>query len=554
MINKIKNESGFVLIVCLSILFMLSLIGIASITTSNTDMQIADNEYKTTGAFYAAESGLEMAAASITNSYETTGEAPSPLPSDTTSESNYTYGYYTTDDGPAVNMQLDAGAYQGLYGSVKTFTVNSLGVDNNSTAGVELEMQIQDALIPLFQFAVFYEYDLEIAPGPDMALGGRIHTNKDMYLQAGNNLYIDSYMTAAGDIHHGRKPGSGSSTRNGDVWIRDDDGNYQSMKNADNTFLDSNDDDWVNASLNRWGGQVEDGNHGITELYMPVVTDGPPTNLIDRDPDGSNPDSYENKAGLKFINGQAYYLQPDNTWIDVTANMISSGIISTGIFNDGREGQDVCALDIDVDKLNSSIYFPSNGIIYSSTNENDSYVAAVRLVNAQELSSALTVATDNPLYTLGDYNTVDKKPAALITDAYTILSNSWDDSRSWQNVNSRVASNTQVNACFMTGNTETGAPGHNYCGGIENLPRFLEKWSGQDLKWRGAAVDLWYSRQSDAPWSYGSYYTAPIRDWAFDPDLLDPDKLPPGTPLVNVVQKKNWSQKIYQSADLSLSE
>ena len=69
MFKKLKNESGVVLIVCLSILFMLALIGIASITTSNTDMDIADNEYKTTGAFYAAESGLERAAASITTSY-----------------------------------------------------------------------------------------------------------------------------------------------------------------------------------------------------------------------------------------------------------------------------------------------------------------------------------------------------------------------------------------------------------------------------------------------------------------------------------------------------
>lgn len=546
---KLKNESGVVLIVCLAILLMLSLIGIASITTSTNDMQIADNEYRTTGAFYAAESGLERAAATIVVSYETAGIPPDPLPSDTVSELHYTYGYSVTDDGPAQNTQLNSGAYKGLYGLVKSFTINSVGIDNSNVAGVELEMQIQDALIPLFQFAVFYEYDLEIAPGPDMTLGGRVHTNEDMYLQAGSDLYINSYLTAAGNVFHGRKPGSGESTTSRDVWIKDATEVYQTMKNSNGTFLDSRDDNWVNESLDRWGGRVEDGSHGISELSMPVVVDGPPTDLIDRG-DG-NPDSYEHRADLKFIDGQAYYRVDDETWVNVTTELTNENVISfNNTFYDGREGKDVNSMDINIENLNNSSYFPSNGIIYSSTVYNSSYVSAVRLINGQRLIRSLTVATDNPLYTLGDYNTVDKKPASLITDALTILSNSWDDLKSWQSLNGRAASNTQVNACFMTGNTETGAPGHGYSGGFENLLRFLEQWGGKILTWKGAAVDLWYSRQSNSCWTYGQYYTAPDRNWAFDPDLLDINNLPPGTPIVNVVQRVNWSQKINNSPDL----
>ena len=549
MFRTIKNQSGVVLIVCLAILFMLSLIGIASITTSNTDMDIADNEYRTTGAFYAAESGLERAAAGITTSYQTTGAPPNPLPMDTVSELSYVYSFRTTDDGPAVNSQLTEGAYAGLFGLVKTFTINSLGVNNNSNAGVELQMQISDALIPLFQFAVFYENDLEIAPGVDMTLGGRVHTNHNMYLQAGDDLYINSYLTAAGSIYHGRKPGSGQSETTRDVWIMDDGGTYQTMKNPNSTFLDATDPDWVDESLDRWGGRVEDGNHGITELYMPVVTDGPPTDLIDRADGSNNPDSYENRAGLKFIDGQAYYRQVDGTWLNVTANLQSQNVISNGTFRDGRENQDVYSLDIDISRLNSSGYFPANGIIYASGVAGDTYVRAFRLKNGSQLGGALTIASDNPIYTLGNYNTVNKRPASLITDALTILSGNWTDANSYQTLNNRVASNTQVNACYMTGNTETGSPGHNYSGGFENLPRFLEKWDSKSFTWRGAAVDLWYSRQSTGAWSYGSFYTAPNRDWAFDPALLDPNNMPPGTPMVNIVQRMNWSQKIHNVPD-----
>ena len=324
----------------------------------------------------------------------------------------------------------------------------------------------------------------------------------------------------------------------------DDGGIYQSMRNSDWTFLDSEQDNWVSESQNRWGGQVEDGNHGITELYLPVVADGPATDLIDRYDDGSNPDSYENSAGLRLVDGQAYYRQSDNTWINVTSNLIADGIVTVGSFYDGRESQEVASIDIDISRLNGSPYFPSNGIIYYSTPESYTQVNAVRLVNGSQLGGPLTVATNNPLYTVGDYNTIDKQPASLVSDALTILSNGWDDANSWSNMYARQASNTIVNASYLTGNTETGSPGHNYNGGLENLPRFLEDWDGRDFKWRGSAVDLWYSRQNTGAWG-SDYYRPPNRNWAFDTDLLDPDNMPPGTPMVNIVQRNNWSQKIY---------
>jgi len=428
---------------------------------------------------------------------------------------------------------------------VKPFNISSTGYDPDRQSNVTLDMGLEDALIPLFQFAVFYQNDLEIAPGPNMTLGGRVHSNSDIYLQSGNNIYINSYLTSAGNILHGRKPGSGQSVDNGNVFIMDKNGAYQNMKNSDNTWLDANSSSWVNNSMSRWGGQVEDHNHGITELYMPVITDGPPTDLIDRA--AGNPDSYENKAGLKIIDGQAYYRQTDNTWVNVTSTLRTQGALSSGSFRDGHEAKGVSSVDIDIQRLASSGYYPSNGIIYASQIPSGSTISAVRVKNAATLPSGLTVATDNPLYTVGNFNTVNKKPAALLCDALTILSGNWNDGNSSQPLSSRTATATQVNACYLTGNNETGSGGRGYNGGLENLPRFLEKWDGVTFTWRGSAVDLWYSRQATGAWSYGNYYTAPNRDWGFDNDLLDINKLPPGTPLVNIVQRTHWSQRSYQA-------
>ncbi len=530
--KKLNNQKGMALVVSLGLLFMLSIIMLAGMQGSEFEMKLSGNKLDNVNAFYAADAGAEQAFDTIKRSYQTTGFAPNPLPDSDITLNNYNVSYSAVSLGAAAQKTLTSGSYKGLYGLAQSFKINS----QSMTA--EVDATVQDALIPIFQFAVFYENDLEWHPGPSMTLGGRVHTNANMYLGANTGLYIDSYVTAAGDIIHGRKPGSGQTLGTAGVFIKDASGNYQNMKNPDGTWLDSNDPDWVADATARWGGQVEDNAFGITELYLPVVTSGQPTDLIDR----NNPSSYESKADLKIVDGQAYFKQA-GTWVNVTASLTSSGVLTERTFYDDHEDKNVTSWDIDVSKLNASSYYPSNGIIYASRDDISGTIQGIRLVNGSTLNSGLTVASENPVYIKGDFNTVNKKAAAVIGDAVTILSNSWSDGNSTKSLSSRVASNTTVNACLMTGNNNTGENGAQYNGGLENLPRFLEKWDSKTFTWKGSMVDLWNSRQATAPWSYGVYYTAPNRNWAFDTDLLDINKLPPGTPMVNIIQKVAWARK-----------
>ncbi len=113
-------------------------------------------------------------------------------------------------------------------------------------------------------------------------------------------------------------------------------------------------------------------------------------------------------------------------------------------------------------------------------------LGAVRVFNGTNLPpNGLTVATGRPLYVWGDYNELNTanlgtantsatRPASLVGDAITILSDSWADANSTSPVGSRVASVTTVNAAFLTGVVDTTL-GH-YSGGMENFPRFLETW------------------------------------------------------------------------------
>ena len=537
MLVKFARESGFTTLIFLSLLLMLSLLGINAIMTSTNDVDIAGYEMNSQGALYAAEAGLEKGAAYARNYYNKFGKPPTALPDDSIQVGKFAVTYEVVKPGATVSKTLTQGAYRGLYALSDEYVISATATAPGVAASKSLQMTVDASVVPIYQFAVFYENELEIAPGPAMTLGGRVHSNGDMYLQSDNSLKIDSYTTAAGEIFHGRHPNSGMSTGSGTVEIKDANGNYQLMKNADNTWLDSNDPDWVNKSIGRWGGKVEDKNHGMTELKLPVVASNDPMDMISR-AGTDNVDSYEKKAGLKIIDGQVLWRKPDSTWQNVTTDFTSTGILTQSTFRDGRENKDIQSYDIDIAKLNTSSYWPDGGIIYTANAISGSQTAT-KLKNGSTLKEGLTVASENPVYTLGDYNSVNKKPASIMADALTILSNSWTDANSWNST--RTASDTKVNAAYMSGNKASGTGGNTYSGGFENLPRFLENWSGKKFTWKGSAVDLWRSKQATGTWG-GSYYSPPNREWTFDTDFLDPTKLPPGTPLISIVMKTSWRE------------
>ena len=204
-------------------------------------------------------------------------------------------------------------------------------------------------------------------------------------------------------------------------------------------------------------------------------------------------------------------------------------------------------------------YDYSEQITNINTTTTDFGNAAVRLVNGQTLpDNGLTVSTPNGLYIkghfncptsahLGTTNTSSSKPASLVADAVTILSGNWDDADSTGSYSSRDAANTTVNAAIVSGNVPSGGDTGTdpMSGGAHNLPRFLEAWSGKTCTINGSLVCLYQSTRANSPFTTtgqsDSYYSAPNRNWSFDKNFLDPNKLPPGTPAVRVLERLKWT-------------
>lgn len=161
-------------------------------------------------------------------------------------------------------------------------TVLSERGDFQQTAHVMQNLQVRDA--PLFAHAIFYNMDMEIAPGPKMEIHGSVHANGRMYIQSSAGLDFFKNVSATGKMMRGRSPRNNQGASGGDVRFTDGFGQLLSMKVGGN-WLDSNNSNFRSIASNRWNGNVQAYEHGI-QHHNPVaiesyVADDPSTTAKD---------------------------------------------------------------------------------------------------------------------------------------------------------------------------------------------------------------------------------------------------------------------------------
>ena len=221
----------------------------------------------------------------------------------------------------------------------------------------------------------------------------------------------------------------------------------------------------------------------------------------------------------------------------------------------------LATLDVDAinDKIRDGTLASFNKIVYiadtSAAANGGTPKRGIRLRNGNNMADGgLTVASANPVYIQGDYNTggnppsnsgnasqpqvsgYTRQPCAVVADAINILSNAWLDSNSASDVSARTASNTTVNTAFVSGIVPS--INNNYSGGAENFPRFLENWTGRLFTYYGSMVELYQSRQSIGSWGLDNVYNPPNRQWFFDTNFQF--NAPPGSLLIYSYIKGRW--------------
>jgi type II secretory pathway pseudopilin PulG len=536
----LNNEKGIATLIALIMVGMLTLIGLAALSTSDDEINIAGNQMNETRAFYAAEAGLEVAAARLHNISDSLGVITGEIPAGHGMINDSPYSYETVEIGSEQNHVLTNGSVSGMHARVRTFSIISTGSSPGKDAQVAISQMFERVLIPVTQYGIFSHDDLEMNLSSDMTFLGRVHTNGNLWVQTNATAYFNSYLSSHGNLYHGRK--SPGSTYNGDVLVKDGTGNYVSMKEDPADWLDAYDSHWYDSSIVRWDGRVQDSTHAQGLFNIPLFNaDEDPYKIIEPTNGNKNPDSYENDATIKIVNGKVYE-KVGEAWSNITTDWQTLGIVNrTGDkFYDDRENEWVDVTDFDIKAMYDQGYSPTNGIIYFSDTWGD--YPALRLKNAGTIqdSIGITIASNNPVYTQGDFNKDTKKPASIISDAFTVLSAGFDDLKSALPKEDREATSTIVNAAIITGNIPASST--TYTGGAENIIHFLEDWDTKTLTFTGSLINMWASKQSLGAYST-AYFNSPNFVWSYDQMFDYSTSSPPGVPTFELLLRTGWKQQ-----------
>ena len=568
----------------LGVLTLLSVLVVTVFANAMASFRSGTLDLEKSRTFFVAEAASESAMAqlavaledAVLEDHEITGIHPPTM-------AGFSFDNFTVQKvgGSSTEMITD-GPYAGLYSltQVVEITAEARGLDYTSSA---VMVTAKAQAIPIFQFGVFFENDLEIANGPRMDFEGWVHSNGNIYLSS-NSQYFADVITTPNNVYHDRK--DRHSTNSG-TWIDD-----ASAADVQLTF-DSRDTPDHNAfrakSDASFDNRLKTNAYDVDSLRVPLPSGVVPFEVIQ--PREASDGTSERQA--KFAWKADWYIEVNlNNVVDCRANenaadmactnpgaaasgtLCTSGLTHTRpgglatpnnvacrtIFSfdtdswyESRELRYVDVLNIDVNELfNWMNVSNASEIVYITIDStgaedrmNDGVFPVVRLVNASVLGDPITWSTNHPLYVQGDYNTnVPWQPSALAADALTYLSNSWDDTQHQAAIVVRpAAANTTVYAAVMSGSSGTPCDHEEvgcgftspYGGGLENFPRFLEHWGGRTLTFRGSLVSLFFSAQGSGLWGCCNYYSPPGRDWRFDSRFNAPENMPPGTPVVGNV-------------------
>ncbi|MCP3979329.1 MAG: hypothetical protein GY716_08375 [bacterium] len=565
-----ETQNGFAIVTVMVLLATLTSVLAAYALLTRVERETTRSSMNGTRAFYAAESGLNLRAEDIRQIFigynRPAGTSPvipsGVIPCTGTGtagagdfacatlalEDHDVMSYVTESAGNPQAVVIPPGElYQNLNAQEYSYQVHAVAKSSLDTwAGAILELHFRSRLVPLFQFAAFYNKDLEILPGPAMTLAGPVHSNGDLYMGANATLTIDGQITTAGRLFHGRK--NTDSCQSGGVSVFNP-VSATAIPGCGPGRLALSDADTLPFN-------------GMIHMDVDELTVPPAESL---DPIGGNP--HWDLADLRImLDADTGTIQVrDSSHTDLGLGLCGSSVHTSDFLN-RRENSTIEMLEVDVQALLDCVYAnptlmggrtlddtTEGGLVWYLGVEGALPIGTrnnygVRVFNGGTLDSSdsaapdiqgLTIVTNNAIYVEGNYNASDWKPAAFLADSLNILSEAWTDS--WNSpstsLNTRAAATTTINAAFLSGTDVTGdvegtggQDAGDYNGGLENYPRFHENWSGRTLNYLGSFVSLDAPRHVAGAWSTSGVYKPPGRNWGYDTRFNDAAQLPPLSP------------------------
>jgi hypothetical protein len=211
-----SSERGAALVTSILILGMLGAIAITVLAVVSKEAKIAGSDLKRTQTFYAAAAGIEKMTTDFSGLFQVTSRPSAgqliaiqnAWPQELQAE-GYTFDQLIGLDDTALNsmratqgitnggyprVTIPSGEFNGLSASVAPYVLSSQATAADGTQ-VALTRQMNNYLIPIFQFGMFSNDDIELHPGPPFSFNGRVHANGNIYVN-GNVSFLSKVTTA----------------------------------------------------------------------------------------------------------------------------------------------------------------------------------------------------------------------------------------------------------------------------------------------------------------------------------------------------------------------
>ena len=199
------KERGAALITVLILMSILMAISITVLAVVTHETRIAGSDLQRTQTFYAAAASVEKMTSDFCDLFARTsrptaaqlttisGAFPPELTGEGFSFNNQSIG--VDPNGATGIVTIPNGAFSGLVATVTPYLLDTTATQNATGAQVRLQRKINNYLVPIFQFGMFSNEDMEVHPGPAFAFNGRVHANGNLYV-SGTMTFLSKVTTA----------------------------------------------------------------------------------------------------------------------------------------------------------------------------------------------------------------------------------------------------------------------------------------------------------------------------------------------------------------------
>ena len=302
------GERGVALMTTILMMVLMSalLVGFTTAVMSDQNYRAIDRDRAR--AFYGAQSGIEKLNADLARLFinqvgpndatvialGAAANQPS-IPNVTFVDVGASPAYSVTPLGPAASGIISSGAYEGLMALKRQFQLDATARAADG-GEVHLKRVVEAVAIPVFQFGIFSDVDLAFNAADAFDFGGRVHTNRNLFLAegSGSTLTLREKVTAVGQVvrqylSNGVSISSAGQTGTVSMTRGNSSGPFRSLGTSEGSVTggptSSLNNSWPTISLSTYVGNIRNSRTGVKPLNLDLVAaNGANIDLIKRPP------------------------------------------------------------------------------------------------------------------------------------------------------------------------------------------------------------------------------------------------------------------------------